>query len=247
MVKWANNRPINFKFKFSLKLKESEAQIKRHIIEQLKNHYSPKLLKASQAVNTELRALFLNKIHASQTYKSLKGDGDRSLLGHFGFDDGGAKVDEIVNRWVNSFDTEMFIKSTTSKMSFGFQVYTINKSFADVLGMEAAWQDTGKAGKVGILRGPASYEVKLPWLRWLLLSGDSKTLLTEQEYTIHFESGKGRSGQAIMAKSKTKRWGVPREYGDAGTIEDNWVINIINELYPLMDGIFDRAIEKYLH
>ena len=248
-IAWGNNRAINFKFDFKITLKQSEAYIKREIIKQLRDLLAPKLVKATRGIEIELKALFEQKIRGSETYKSLKGEGERSLLGHFGFDDGGNKVDEIVKRWIDSIKVDMVVHTSGHKLGMGFQVYMINKSFVDVLGMEAAYQDVtdaeGKHGiNPGLLRAPTDY-AKIPWLRWLLLFGDQIIL---REHWIHFEPGLGRSNQAILVKAKktVKRWGVPREYGDAGTADNNWVVNIIKEMQPLMNGIIDRAVHKYL-
>jgi hypothetical protein len=171
------------------------------------------------------------------------GSGERSLKGHFGFDDNGEKVKEIVDVWINGIQVEFVAKKSTTNLGLGMRIYTINRSFADVLALDASYQDTGKSMKAALLRAPTKYSLRLPWLKWLLLEGDKKVLL-ETNHTIHFKPGVGRSGQAVMTKSKTKRWGIPIEY--AGTLRDNWITHIIDDVEPQIEGMVENLIESKL-
>jgi hypothetical protein len=206
-----------------------------------------KLKKIALIIDDELKTIFHDAITNSKEYKSLKGEknlaGGESLLGHFGFDDGGAKVDAIVNKWVSNIHSEVFLRKTNTKLEAGIQVYTINKTFKDVLGMAEAVQDTSKAAKAGLLRTPKAYSVLIPWLRDLLFEGD-KTLLTEHTITFNPKSlSTSRSKQAIMIKSRTKKWHVPSEV--AGTEEDNWIIRVLEkDIYPKMEGVIESTVIK---
>ena len=240
-----SGKPITLKFIFRLKLDQTTTQIKREIARCIYEYYTPKKNAMRTAIELELKALFEQKIKQSDTYKSLKGEGNKPLAGHFGFDDGGNKVDIIVNQWIEDIHIDIYMRRTIEKLSFGYKLYLVNRTFADVLALEAAYQDTGKSGTAGLLRAPSAYTQKLPWLRWLLLEGD-KTIISNGEYAIHFEPGKGRSGLALMVKRKNaSRWRIPPEH--AGTLRNNWITRILKDLYPLVDGIVERAMTKYFN
>jgi hypothetical protein len=87
------------------------------------------------------------------------------------------------------------------------------------------------------------YSDGIPWLRHLLLKGDTTTIM---DYTITFNPDKiatSRSGQAIMIKSKLKRWFIPAPF--AGTLNDNWVTRALqNEVYPKLEGIIQNTLVK---
>lgn len=235
---------------WKLKLVENQTLIKKMIIEELEKYLRPKLHRIKGVIDAELKTILHNAIVNSAEYKSLKGEknmaGDESLMGHFGFDDGGNKVDAIVNKWVAGIHSEMFLfkSSANGRLSAGIKVYAINKSYADVLGMPEAIQNTGRAYGVGLLKIPASYTTLLPWLRILLFDGTKSVLMTDHTITFHPKKPElSRSKQAVMVKSKTRRWFIPEPF--AGTITDNWVLRVLEQdVYPKMEGLIKDALRR---
>lgn len=230
---------ITFSIDYKLKLVESHTTIKTLIIEELEKKIRPRLQKIKNIIDAELKTIFHNAVVNSPEYKSLKGEknmaGDESLMGHFGFDDGGNKVDAIVNKWVEGLHSEIFLMKSSGKLSAGVQIYGVSASYADVLGMPEAQQSIGKSREIG---GMAS----LPWLNILLLDGTKAVLITDHTITFHPKKLEfSRSKQAIMVKSKTKRWFIPEPF--AGTISDNWILRVLKQdIYPKMDGFIKDAI-----
>lgn len=236
---WKSGKPVTFKFIFTTNIAESKLEIKKAIVEELYNLFSPKIHRISRDLELRIKKMYRSSIERSDTYKSLMGSGSRSLMGHFGFDDDGKKVNEIVDTWINGISVDFSGRKSTTDLNLNMKIHTIDKTFADVLSLDAAYQDTGKSMKVALLRAPSKYTLLLPWLRWLLLAGD-KQIILESQYTIHFEEGKGRSGQALMVKSKTKKWGIPPEH--AGILRNNWITKIMDELEPKINEIVEKKI-----
>lgn len=232
---------------YSLKIVENNKQITELILEALLPTLKSKLNKVRSVLDYELKEVFHDGITRSAEYKSLKGEknipGGESLMGHFGFDDQGDKVDAIINRWTSSIHSEMFLQRTGTKLNAGVQVYLINKAYTDVLGMIEAVQETNKSAKIGPIRVPAAYITLIPWLRFLLFEGD-KSLI--EEYMITFDlrgNTTSRSGQALMLKARGKRWFVPGVF--AGTENDNWVTRVLqNEVYPKLEGTIKNTLVK---
>lgn len=237
---------ITFSINYKLKLVESHTEIKRLIIEELEKKIRPRLQKIRSDIDSRIKTIFHNSIINSPEYKSLKGEknmaGDESLMGHFGFDDGGNKVDAIINKWVEGLHSQIFLMKSSGKLSAGVQIYGVSASYADVLGMPEAIQNTNRAYGVGLLRIPTSYTTLLPWLRILLFDGTRSVLMTD--HTITFYAKKldtSRSKQALMVKSKTKRWFIPEPF--AGTASDNWILRVLNqEIYPKIENLMKDAI-----
>lgn len=230
---------LTFSIDYKLKLVESHTEIKRLIIEELEKKIRPRLQKIKNIIDVELKTIFHNAIVNSPEYKSLKGEknmtGDESLMGHFGFDDGGNKVDAIVNKWVEGLHSEIFLMKSSGKLSAGIQIYGVSASYADVLGMPEAWQNIGKSNEIG---GISS----LPWLNILLLDGQKAVLITKHTITFHPKKlDFSRSKQAIMIKSKTKRWFITEPF--AGTASDNWILRVLKQdIYPKMQETIKNTV-----
>jgi hypothetical protein len=102
----------------------------------------------------------------------------------------------------------------------GYTIKILRSDFNDVLSI----QDTSYATTNGVI---------IPWLNWLLYSGDSAVIYG---YRIEFDphnKASSRTG-AVMVKDPGGRWGVPTQY--AGTQKDNF---LTRALIPLEDEIED--------
>ena len=65
-------------------------------------------------------------------------------------------------------------------------------------------------------------------MEWLLLRGTE--VVIEDAFVIYKDRPNSRSGMAIMAESDSRVFRVDPQY--AGTENDNFVINTINDLLP---------------
>lgn len=67
--------------------------------------------------------------------------------------------------------------------------------------------------------------VKIEWLKWLIEAGDSDVIFG---YKIRYGVDIGRTGEAIMIKSKHANWRVPPEF--SGTIDNNFITRSLSNL-----------------
>jgi hypothetical protein len=171
-------------------------------------------------VKSQLRVFFNNSRH----YQSMiNGTDESNLRAHFGFTKSqeASRVDPIIDKFIGSLFTTF--KPYNGRLGGEFAVMGIADDFNDVLSMSEAFV---------INKGEA-----LPWLEWLLESGDSFVV---QDAAIEFGPG-GRSGQAIMREPG--KWKVPPEY--AGTNDNNWVTEVLDVF--LASGQLEAIIERHIN
>lgn len=82
---------------------------------------------------------------------------------------------------------------------------------------------------------------QVPWLEWLLTSGDS--IVLEDHFYIDKAWATSRTGRGIMVKSH-RGWHVPAEF--AGTAADNWLTRVIETTRDELGGIAVAEVARNL-
>ena len=213
--------------KFSLKLVNSDSDIRRQILSALKSQVQAALNKSKNDMTSQISALVKQSIKAEPEYQQLLGGELRYQLGI----PNPSVVDQIVDIWSNNIKIiNNRISTTSSGLRGGFSINMIKSDYSDVLSASAATiTDSGTGSRV-------------PWLEWLLLRGGD-VLVKDYEIQIG-PNPRSRTGMAIMVSSNSD-YRLPAKF--AGTESNNWVYRAISKIDDAtMQNIVKRALEKNL-
>jgi hypothetical protein len=206
--------------KIKVKLKETDRQIKRLILDAFRDAMHTAIKKAASKIKQRVRFLIQRKIRNQPEYRALIGG---KLQAEFGLDNPKG-IEDIITIWANSITVFILnTKSVNGVIKGGIEIRAIKSDYSDVLADAAAVQKTENNDS-------------LNWLEWLLLEGDKKII---RRYDVQYDA-KGRAG-AVMVKSK-KSWGVPPEY--AGTAQNNWVIRAMDNVEDEISDIVKEEINN---
>lgn len=214
--------------KYGLRLVENDSQIRKMILESLRDEVSNTINRALPKIQNNIRSIVKQAIENSPEYSSLlKGN----LRLELGIPDAESRVNTIINTWISNISIENKpIKVTNNGLSGGFSLAMIASDFADVLALSAS----------SITDESNGYTI--PWLEWLLLAG-GKVII--KDYIVVFGSNKAsRTGYAIMKQSPGNSWRVPPEF--AGTVSNNWITRAIDSLDDSITTTIQTEIESYI-
>lgn len=213
--------------KANLELQENVHEIQRKVIKALKEELDRRLYRLSIKCLDVIKTIIKEGIENQPEYASLD---DGKLAANFGFRDGKARIDSIIQYWLN----HIVISTSKTKMQnnlivAGIQIRGLQIDYEDILKLQEASVIT----KIG---------QSLPWLEWLLKFGDKSIVL---DYDIMYGPiPRSRSGKAIMIHNKGDRWGVPPEF--AGTPNNNFVTRAIASVQGQLDAALTDIIERGL-
>ena len=210
---------------FSLKLVNSDSDIRRQILSALKSQVQAALNKSKNDMTSQISVLVKQFIKAEPEYQQLLGGELRYQLGI----PNPSVVNEIVDIWSNNIKIiNNRISSTSSGLRGGFSINMIKSDYSDVLSASAATiTDSGTGSRV-------------PWLEWLLLRGGD-VLVKDYEIQIG-PNPRSRTGMAIMVSSNSD-YRLPAKF--AGTESNNWVYRAISKIDDsTMQNIVQKALEK---
>ena len=212
--------------RYNLKLVESDSQIRKMILESIKDQMQDVFNTAIPKIQNKIRMAVKNSLQVQPEYEALTSG---NLRFEFGIPDPQNRVDAIIDVWINNIALEKtIIKMNNSGLSGGFSLSMISSSFADVLMLPVA--------KVA----DESNGYSLPWLQWLLLDGGK---IIVKDYVVVFGPNRAsRTGFAIMKQDKSSNWRVPAEF--AGTISNNWATRAIDSLDESISNIIQEEIER---
>jgi hypothetical protein len=212
--------------KFSLRLLETDSQISKLIMDELKIILDKAINTALPKISTEIKILISESLRNQPEYSSLM---TGTLKAELGIADA-TSINSVIDALIETLAVQRNdIKVTNKGLSGGF-VLTMMKS-DDMNGV--------------IYTDPASVKdasgYSLPWLEWLLLKGNE--ILVKNYEVSYFPSPYSRSGMAIMIPSSSS-WRVPPQF--AGTENDNWTTRAINSVEDSVYKIIQENIEKNL-
>ena len=212
--------------KFSLRLLETDSQISKLIMDELKIILDKAINTALPKISTEIKILISESLRNQPEYSSLM---TGTLKAELGIADA-TSINSVIDALIETLAVQRNdIKVTNKGLSGGF-VLTMMKS-DDMNGV--------------IYTDPASVKdasgYSLPWLEWLLLKGNE--ILVKNYEVSYFSSPYSRSGMAIMIPSSSS-WRVPPQF--AGTENDNWTTRAINSVEDSVYKIIQENIEKNL-
>jgi hypothetical protein len=212
--------------KFSLDLLESNEQIVKLILDNLKKHLSIVFDKALPKIEKDIKSIVKEALISEPEYASLKAGTLRAEFGIQHIDN----VDSVVDALVNTLNIEYNgIKVSKSNLNSKILITMVKKD--DISGI--IFTD------IASVIDDKGYS--LPWLRWLLLEGNKVIV---QNYSVNYtNSPRSRSGMALMIQSD-KNWRVPTNF--AGSENNNWVTRAIDRAEPEIIKTIQNTIENYL-
>ncbi len=215
------------KMKINLKLLESDSQISKTILLALRDHIYQIFQDINKKIAPNIKNIITNALKTEPEYSSLK---TGKLRYEMGIEDTSA-VDIVIQQLVDTLlITNNNVKLSGSSLTAGLSL-TMMKS--DDLG--------------GVINDPSAFVVdqkrgyQLPWLRWLLLEGNS---IIVQNYSVKIGSNRAsRTGNAIMVQS-SKNWRVPPEF--VGTEANNWTTRAISASENQIIQVLSSALRDSL-
>jgi hypothetical protein len=227
-------------FKLTLKLKTPKAEIEKKVLLALKDSLNQSMLELSRSIGNEISANIGDIFKLTADYETLI---DGTLRGEIGFPKGEEvkRVQAVIDKLSKQIQITpvRFSVSGNTFRSGGLEISMFKKDFTELFNLPEAHIITEKGED-------------LPWLEWLLLSGD-RILITG--YDVRFgnygtrhskKTGNliSRSGIAVMVKGDLLNWKMPTH----GTANNNWITRAIDFSFSLgyLNGIVERAMAKWL-
>jgi hypothetical protein len=212
--------------KLTCKVLESNADITKFILEDIKKQIDIAINKSIPSISQEIKNLVAEALRSQPEYASLMTGTLKAEFGIFS----SSSIQSVINGLIETLQvTKDSIKISNNGLSGGFKL-TMMKSddlngliyadFASVI------DDDGYV---------------LPWLQWLLLEGQS--IIVKNYEVLYTKSASSRSGMALMQPSKSS-WKVPAQF--SGTEKNNWTTRAINSIEDNIYAIIQKNIEKYL-
>ena len=205
--------------KLSVSILESDKEIQSRILKSLLPEVKELLNTSFRKSQNDIKEVVASAIRNSPEYVSLQSG---VLKSEFGLDNSSSRLKEILDFWSNLTVEYKTPKISGNSIVGGFSVSMIRSDYSDAISLGVAKVTTDK-GQV------------LPWLQWLLLFADKQII---KDYEVKIGSyPNSRSGNAVMKKNISSRWGVPPTF--AGSIEDNWITRSIdsveNDIYKILE------------
>lgn len=212
--------------KLSVQLVDSKDQIEKKIRAELLKEVNRVMDSAINRTVKPIRILVKDTLMNQPEVTSLDG---RQLAGEFGLSDGGQRIENIIDYWVNNIIvSKKRATASGSQLDASFTIKMIRSDYEDVLASNEATVTTTKGQE-------------LPWLEWLLKFGDRAIV---REYDVRFGINKrSRSGVAFMVRSK-RSWGVPPQF--AGTADNNFVTRALDSIEDEIISIFENSLRKLI-
>lgn len=215
--------------KLSLKLLESDSEVRKSIFNALVQDISITMSRAANEINNSLQGLLADALRQEPEYQSLMSGSLRAELGIANT----SSVDSIVDKLSQTVNIQNVpVKYSNMGLSGGFIITAISSN--DIGGLigdnDAMVEDS--------IRG-----YNLPWLEWLTLKGTSGII---KDYQVSFSPGNpnSRTGMAVMISDQGSEWRVPAEF--AGVIDNNWTTRAIERIDQKLQSIIIRAIERHI-
>jgi hypothetical protein len=211
--------------KFSIDLLESNNDIVKLILDNLKEQLNKTINEALPSIEKQIKILVKNSLLSEPEYASLKAGTLRAELGIANVSD----IDNVVDAMVDTLKIDNKPLSVRSSGISGGFILSMIKS-DDISGI--IYSDSAN-----VIDNERGYS--LPWLEWLLLKGNDVLV---QNYSVNYtNSSRSRSGLALMIESN-KNWRVPVAF--AGKINDNWTTRAIRKIESQIISIIQANIEN---
>tara|TARA_Y100001949_G_scaffold171296_1_gene173543 strand:+ start:940 stop:1572 length:633 start_codon:yes stop_codon:yes gene_type:complete len=208
----------------SIKIIESDRQIKTKINKALAREFDAHLKRVKAPLLNKLKAVVTNALFSSPEIISLQ-----SGVLRFDFGLTADPGPQIVNAVVESL--RLVVTPTTggaSGITGGFAVTLQPTDYSNLFSLPVAMQ-------------ALEIEARIPWLEWLLTAGDAILIA---HFGVEYGAGKGRSGGAHMVPLSQAPFG-PYKVNSAfsGTIDNNFISRALSRVSSQIKAIIMKALQ----
>jgi hypothetical protein len=211
---------------FSLKILESDSQIRSLILNEIKNTLERAINKAIPKIITDIKKLIVSSLKSEPEYTSLTSG---QLKAELGIPDT-AQVDAVINLMVETLSVnKSIIKTNQAGLSGGFILTMLESStLGGVVSSVPAYVKDAKG-------------YSLPWLEWLCLRNNE---IIVKDFSVKYGSDpNSRSGMAIMIPSSDS-WRVPPVF--VGSKDKNWTTRAIDRSEAQIYSIIQTNIKDHI-
>ena len=214
----------------TVELVESNRTVRRLVGQALAKEINQVLYTQKGILEVNVRRLLEGRFTNSFEYKSLTAARGASppggLRAEFGLSSPHAKLLAIIHRWIESVRVTVFpMIATPDGFRGGLLLTAIQANFEDVMSLDEAIQ-ISKGGNI-------------PWLEWMLTRA-GQAVVDGYNILIKPSIKASRSGNAIMVE-RPRQYHVP-DKPFAGTITDNWVTRIVEDIRPDVEILIARML-----
>ena len=194
----------------SIKLLESDSQIRQSILSSLKPEVDILVSKSVPKISSVIKDLFKEALVNEPEYVSLKSG---RLKYEFGLPQE-VDVDDVVSIISNSVNVNLVqSKISSGSINIGIKIEFFERTGEPAINSPNAFVTDTEGG------------YSLPWLEWLLLKGTAPIV---NNYSVVLGPNKfSRTGMALMVQSN-KNWKVPSEF--AGSSSNNWASRALDKI-----------------
>ena len=207
----------------SLKILETDSQIRNLILQEIKKVIDHSISKAVPRIINEIKSIVETALKSEPEYQSLI---NGQLKAELGIPDS-SQVDSVISLMVNTLKINyVSTKIGNLGLSGGFELTMLESA---TLG--------------GVITSSPAYVTdvigySMPWLEWLCLKNNA---LIVRNFDVKYGSDpNSRTGMAIMVPSNDS-WRVPPEF--AGSKDKNWTTRAIERVESQVYDIIQKNIE----
>ena len=207
-----------------VKLDTNVQEMQRAILEQFAEYLNDSLNSCYQNIDKMLKDKIRELLLADPASQSLISG---ELRKNLGVRDGASIINDMISALIDSVEftiSKPIVQG--SNIVGGYNIKVSRGDFQDVLGVQGANYSTTNG-------------VEIPWLSWLLFSGDNEIIYGYRLELNPDNPQNSRTG-AIMVKTPGRSWGVPNEF--AGTITDNFITRALSALEDEIPRIIEEAM-----
>lgn len=214
----------------SLKLKESTGEVEDKLLRVYKSKLNAALRLASPVIRRRVGQVCQELIRRTDEYLSLI---NGELMGELGIPDAEARMDRILATIARSVEVAVIpVTVQNGKLTGGLLIKMIRSDFEDILQLSGASYVSQPSGET------------VPWLEWLIGSGDQIVVFTHKIIKDLSDAQKDRSrtGKALMIPGSG--WRVPPQY--SGTFQDNFILRAFSvvEVERVLSQIIEEEIKR---
>ena len=193
----------------------------KNVVAEITQRIKKESVKIISTITDKLRNAVRDSVMATEEYQSIV---HGKLRAELGIPDPNGRIITIIDTWVNNIMVD--VKAGTSPLLL-ITIGILQDDYGDVLSLPQAqytYQSHRSKGEI-------------PWLKWLLLEGDTR-LVTTYEFSSNPRGS--RTGMGIMVNKERGFWQVPPEF--SGTSVDNFATRALGNIQSVLDTIVEQAV-----
>ena len=199
-------------------------KIKSLLLKEAVNNILHALRKNKNQILKELKYISRKNLLNSPEVKGLM-DENGKLRAELGIEYSSSTIDGIIDFITNSIDVDIS-KNINKGFDLNVEIsFTNKKQIEEIYNQSFSYYETEKG-------------VKIEWLKWLLEAGNKDVIFG---YRIRYGVDLGRTGDAVMIKSKKANWRVPPEF--SGTEDNNFITRSLSTLDHEMSTYIEQIIQ----